>query len=394
MTDVNWKLGIISSAVVIGITLPFTKPYVSLIIGVVAGIYILLTEGGLSAAIFKRRTPSPPVKPIETPDEKVHKHTFPASLTRFFSEYPVAFRWVIVVIAALLPFMLNRYAVEIVTLGLIYITLSVGLNFIVGLCGMLALGYIAFYAVGAYTYALLNTHFGLNFFLCIPIGFLTGSIAGALVGLPVLRLRGDYLAIVTLGFGEITRIILNNWDELTAGPNGIMGIERPELFGIKLGTALGYYYIAGLLAIAVIYTQVKLANSKVGRAWEAIREDELAAAHTGVPVVKMKMLAMTLGGAWAGVAGALFASRMTHVSPESFTFLESVLVLCMVVLGGMGSVPGATVGALVLIIVPELLRGIASFRMLAFGLLMVLMMRFRRSGIIPNRRLDVSKGKT
>jgi len=255
---------------------------------------------------------------------------------------------------------------------------------------LLALGYIAFYAVGAYTYALLNTVYGVNFFLALPLGMVTGAIAGALVGMPVLRLRGDYLAIVTLGFGEIVRIILNNWDSLTHGPNGIMGIARPSLFGVKLGTSHGYFYLAGLLAAAVIFTQTRLAGSKIGRAWEAIREDELAAAQVGIPVVRMKMLAMILGGAGAGAAGALFAARMTHVSPESFTFLESVLVLCMVVLGGMGSVPGAALGAVALIVAPELLRGIANYRMLAFGLLLVLMMRFRRTGLIPGKRLKMA----
>lgn len=286
-----------------------------------------------------------------------------------------------------LPFLLSRYHVEVITLALLYVTLAIGLNYIVGLCGLLALGYIAFYAIGAYTYALLNTHFGVNFFLALPMGMASGAIAGALVGLPVLRLRGDYLAIVTLGFGEIVRIVLNNWDSLTAGPNGILGIARPTLFGVKLGFPAGYYFLAMGLAAAAMFIQRRLILSPVGRAWESIREDELAAAHCGVPVFKMKMLAMTLGGACAGAAGVLFASRQTHISPESFTFLESVLVLCMVVLGGMGSIWGAAIGAFGLILIPELLRGAELYRMLAFGLLMVWMMRFRRGGLIPSIRL-------
>ncbi len=384
MAPTNYRIGLLSTLVVFLITIPFTRPVIAVSLAIAGGLFMLFSEGGLGANLFSK-----------SEDEKkkdkgeASRQTLFHRIQSIFLGYPIAVRFGIVLVIAVLPFGLNRYTTEIATLGLIYVTLSIGLNFIVGLSGLLALGYIAFYAVGAYTYALLNVNYGVNFFLALPLSFTTGALAGALVGLPVLRLRGDYLAIVTLGFGEITRIILNNWDELTAGPNGIMNIARPELFGVKVGTPLGYYYIAFTLAIITMFVQYRLANSKVGRAWEAIREDELAAAHTGVPVVRMKMLAMMLGGAWAGVAGALFAARMTHVSPESFTFLESVLVLCMVVLGGMGSVIGVTVGAIVLIVAPELLRGISNFRMLAFGLLMVLMMQYRRTGLIPSKRLKV-----
>jgi len=298
--------------------------------------------------------------------------------------------YVVFALFVLIPFVFNRYQTEIITLAYIYVTLAIGLNYIVGLCGMLALGYIAFYAIGAYTYALLNTQFGVNLFVALPISMVTGGLAGVLVSLPALRLRGDYLAIVTLGFGEIVRIVLNNWDSLTAGPNGIMGIARPSLFGVKMGTPLGYYLLAGGLAALAMFVQNRLAKSRTGRAWEAIREDQLAAAHSGIPVFRMKLLAMALGAAWAGAAGAIFASRQTHISPESFTFLESVLVLCMVVLGGMGSVWGPAIGALGLIIIPELLRGVELYRMLAFGLLMVWMMQFRRGGLIPSMRLKTS----
>ncbi len=386
---INWKLGLLSTLVVLLITLPFTRPLFSIAIAIAGGLFMLLNEGGLGTVLFSRNDKHTATNTDEEQSDK--KATYYDQAQTIFTNYPLAVRLGLVLVVATLPFGLNRYTTEIATLGLIYVTLAIGLNFIVGLSGLLALGYIAFYAVGAYTYALLNVNYGVNFFLAIPISFATGALAGALVGLPVLRLRGDYLAIVTLGFGEITRIILNNWDELTAGPNGIMNIARPEIFGIKVGTPLGYYYIAMVLAIVTMFVQYRLANSKVGRAWDAIREDELAAAHTGVPVVKMKMLAMMLGGAWAGIAGALFAARMTHVSPESFTFLESVLVLCMVVLGGMGSVIGVTVGAIVLIVAPELLRSISNYRMLVFGLLMVLMMQYRRSGFIPSKRMKASK---
>lgn len=384
MAPINYRIGLLSSLVVFLITLPFTRPLIAISLAVAGGLFMLFSEGGLGENLFNKSETEPKEKPKDS-------NNLFYRLQALFLSYPFAARFGLFLLVAALPFVLNRYTTEIATLALVYVTLAIGLNFIVGLSGLLALGYIAFYAVGAYTYALLNLHYGINFFLALPLSFITGAAAGALVGLPVLRLRGDYLAIVTLGFGEITRIILNNWDELTAGPNGIMNIARPEIFGVKVGTPLGYYYIALFLAIITMFVQFRLANSKVGRAWEAIREDELAAAHSGVPVVRMKMLAMMLGGAWAGVAGALFAARMTHVSPESFTFLESVLVLCMVVLGGMGSVIGVTVGAIVLVVAPELLRGISSYRMLVFGLLMVLMMQYRRTGLIPSRRLKVGK---
>ena len=368
----NWSLSLKALLLTTLIVLPFGGWEAAIIVGIIAALFVLATESRFPALRRRRQT------------------GISVLLQNSAFRIPQYGLGVLIIIALTLPFILNRYHTEVMTLGLIYVTLAVGLNFIVGLCGLLALGYIAFYAVGAYTYALLNTVYGVNFFLALPLGMVTGAIAGALVGMPVLRLRGDYLAIVTLGFGEIVRIILNNWDSLTHGPNGIMGIARPSLFGVKLGTSHGYFYLAGLLAAAVIFTQTRLAGSKIGRAWEAIREDELAAAQVGIPVVRMKMLAMILGGAGAGAAGALFAARMTHVSPESFTFLESVLVLCMVVLGGMGSVPGAALGAVALIVAPELLRGIANYRMLAFGLLLVLMMRFRRTGLIPGKRLKMA----
>lgn len=285
-----------------------------------------------------------------------------------------------------LPFILPRFPLEITTLALIYVLLAMGLDIVVGLTGLLALGFIAFYAVGAYTYALLATRLEVNFFLAIPLGALASAFAGYLVGLPVLRLKGDYLAIVTLGFGEITRIVLNNWDSVTGGPNGILGIPRPMFFGVKLATPGAYYWIALALVVLGGALVHRLVHSKVGRAWEAIREDELAAATVGIPVVRYKLLAFSLGAGFAGVAGVFFAARMTHISPESFTFLESVLVLCMVVLGGMGSLPGVILGAVVLIVLPELLRGAELYRMLMFGVLLIAMMRYRPQGFLPAER--------
>lgn len=358
---------------------PFTGLRGAVLLGLVAAIYLPLSERQKVASS------------IQTPIRSSGSFVKWPYISEVAFEGPLkrTIPLLLLLLAMVFPFFLNRYQVEILTLALIYVTLALGLNYIVGLCGLLALGYAAFYALGAYTYALLNTRSGVNFFLALPCAVIAGGAGGALVGLPVLRLRGDYLAIVTLGFGEIVRIVLNNWDSLTGGPNGILGIARPTLFGFRLGTPVGYYYMALSLAILSLVVQKRLIGSRIGLAWEAIREDEVAAAHLGIPVVKMKLLAMVLGGAWAGAAGALFASRMTHVSPESFTFLESVTILCMVVLGGMGSLTGVTLGALVLIILPELTRSAMEYRMLLFGLLLVLMMRFRPEGLIPSRRLRV-----
>lgn len=292
-------------------------------------------------------------------------------------------KWFGLGFVVVLPFLLPRYPLEIVILAMLYVLLAFGLNIIVGLSGLLALGFIAFYAVGAYTYALVATHWHIPFFAALPLGFISAGIVGFLLGLPVLRLRGDYLAIVTLGFGEITRIVLNNWDSVTGGPNGILMIPRPQFFGISLGTPLGYYFIILGLVLLTGFFIYRLIHSPIGRAWLAIREDELAAASCGIPVVKFKLFAFALGAAIAGLAGVFFAGRMTHISPESFTFMESIMVLCMVILGGMGSLWGVALGALVLIILPELLRELALYRMLLFGIVMILMMRFRPQGLLP-----------
>jgi branched-chain amino acid transport system permease protein len=308
--------------------------------------------------------------------------------------------WIIVllVFAFLYPLFTGRYAQDVATNVLIYICLGLGLNVVVGLAGMLDLGYIAFYGVGAYTYALLNTHFGMSFWVCLPIAATLAMIAGSLIGYPTLRMRGDYLAIVTLGFGEIVRIILNNWMSLTNGPNGILGINPPSIYipsfenGFSLEVLylkkLHYlYYIALLLAIITTIAVRNLNFSRVGRAWESIREDETAAELMGVNTFKLKLLAYAMGALFAGMAGAFFCARMRFVSPESFTFLESAMVLSMVVLGGMGSIPGIILGAAALIVLPEVFREFETYRMLVFGMSMVVMMLFRPAGLIPAKRM-------
>jgi branched-chain amino acid transport system permease protein len=286
----------------------------------------------------------------------------------------------------LLPLALNRYFLDVVITAGIYIALALGLNIIVGLAGLLVLGYIAFYAAGAYCYALLSIHLHLNFFLALPLGAGLAMLFGLLLGLPTLRLRGDYLAIVTLGFGEIVRIVLNNWDSVTGGPNGIMHIAKPALAGLSLGRPGHLYYLVLGICLLTAFFIHRLNGSRLGRALVAMREDEAAARACGVDTVQLKLLAFMLSAAVAGIMGAVFAAKMGFVSPESFTFWESIMVLCMVVLGGMASIPGVVLGAAALIVLPEAFRQLQSYRMLIFGASMVAMMIFRPQGLLPSKR--------
>ncbi|MEE4364137.1 MAG: branched-chain amino acid ABC transporter permease [Desulfotignum sp.] len=304
----------------------------------------------------------------------------------------------LIVVAYFLPLFADRYGTDVAINVLIYICLGLGLNIMVGLCGLLDLGYIAFYGVGAYAYALLNSIYGLGFWVCLPFSAFFACLAGAIVGYPTLRMRGDYLAIVTLGFGEIIRLILNNWMELTNGPNGILGIDAVGMYLPVFENGLTFehfwmkklylfYYLVLGLAIFTAYGIRHLNISRTGRAWESIREDETAAELMGVNTFIYKLLAYVMGAFFAGLAGAFFAARMRFVSPESFTFLESAMVLCMVVLGGMGSIPGIMLGVFALIVLPEVFREFESYRMLIFGSTMVIMMLFRPAGLIPAKRM-------
>ncbi len=308
--------------------------------------------------------------------------------------------WTLVALAAALiyPLFTARYAHDVAIQVLIYISLGLGLNIVVGLAGLLDLGYIAFYGVGAYTYALLSVHYGMSFWLCLPVAAVLASVAGCLIGYPTLRMRGDYLAIVTLGFGEIVRLILNNWMSLTNGPNGILGIKPPGIYvpsfeggfhfeHIYLKKLYFLYYIALAIAVVTIVAVRRLNFSRIGRAWESIREDETAAELMGVNTFMLKLLAYAMGAVFAGLAGAFFAARMRFVSPESFTFLESAMVLSMVVLGGMGSIPGIILGCAALIVLPEVFREFELYRMLVFGAAMTVMMIFRPAGLIPAKRV-------
>lgn len=291
--------------------------------------------------------------------------------------------------ALLFPWLANTYQANIVGLALIFVVLGLGLNITVGLAGLLDLGYIAFFAVGAYCYALLNTRFGLGFWPCLPLGGLAGGVCGLLLGFPILRLRGDYLAIVTLGFGSIVKIVLENWDTLSGGAQGLAGIARPGLLGLEMGlegvTIYLYYLLLALVAVAAFVTR-RLQHSRIGRAWVALREDEIACAAMGVDVARTKLSAYAFGAFWAGLVGVVFAARNTYINPNSFTFMESALVLSIVVLGGMGSVVGVVLAALVLVLLPEYLRSAAEYRMLVFGAVMVVMMILRPQGLIVARR--------
>ncbi len=285
-----------------------------------------------------------------------------------------------------LPFFLNNYYLDTINLALVYALLALGLNITVGFTGLLDLGYAAFYGIGAYVYALLSTSIGLSFWLGLPLGGLVAAFFGLILGLITLRLRGDYLAIITLGFVQIIYLTLNNWDSLTQGPNGIMQIARPQIADLTLRTPFHFYYLILFMVVVTVIAVHRLLHSQIGRAWIAIREDALAAEAMGIDTTRMKMLAFILGAAIAGVGGVFFAARYSFVSPESFTFLESVRILSMIVLGGMGSIPGAILGAFLLTLLPELLRGLANYRMLIFGAALVVMMIFRPQGLWGGKR--------
>lgn len=293
------------------------------------------------------------------------------------------------VFALVFPFIFSMYQTNIMITGLIYVMLGLGLNIVVGLAGLLDLGYVAFYAVGAYSYALLNHHFGIGFWVALPIGAGVGVFFGILLGFPVLRLRGDYLAIVTLGFGEIIRLILENWNAFSFGPSGIANIPRPSLFSIQLSlhnATIYLYYLMILLVLFTIFVVNRLQDSRIGRAWIALREDEVACEAMGVDRRKTKLTAFALGATWAGMAGVIFAAKTTFINPASFTIWESIIILCIVVLGGMGSIIGVILGAFVLILLPEYLRAFSEYRMLIFGGMLVLMMVFRPGGIVSDVR--------
>ncbi|MEZ5774450.1 MAG: high-affinity branched-chain amino acid ABC transporter permease LivM [Hyphomicrobiaceae bacterium] len=329
--------------------------------------------------------------------------------------------------AVVLPFTpwANRYVMDVSILILTYVMLGWGLNIVVGLAGLLDLGYVAFYAVGAYSYALLGTTFGWSFWICLPLAGILAALWGLILGLPVLRLRGDYLAIVTLAFGEIIRVVLLNWVSFTNGPNGISNIPRPSFFGLEfkasgensfhqffgltyspLDRIIYLYYIILVLALVTNYVTIRLRRLPIGRAWEALREDEIACRSLGLNTTNTKLTAFAMGAMFGGFAGSFFATRQGFISPESFNFMESATILAIVVLGGLGSQLGVVIASVVMIGGIELLRQLdflkaifgpsfdpTQYRMLIFGLALVTVMVLRPRGIISGRVPSIALGK-
>lgn len=314
----------------------------------------------------------------------------------------------LIALGAVMPFLpvADRYVMDVGIMVLTYITLAWGLNIVVGYAGLLDLGYVAFYAIGAYTYALLAQAFGFSFWMALPIAGGLAALVACLIGLPVLRLRGDYLAIVTLGFSEITRLILINWTELTGGPNGVSGIPRPSFFGLDFARSsdgvptfheffgldfnpmqrvVFLYYMIFALALLTGWFACRIRKLPLGRAWEASREDEIACNALGVNLTAVRLAAYVCGALIAGLAGAFFATRQGFISPESFTFMETVTVLSIIVLGGMGNQLGIILATLFIIGLPELFRDLESYRMIAFGAGMVLIMIWRPTGLMGTR---------
>ncbi len=303
---------------------------------------------------------------------------------------------VYLLIAIIFPLITSDYNVSIFTSTFVYIVLGLGLNIVVGLAGLLDLGYVAFYAVGAYSYALLNLYFHLTFWQIFPIAGLLAFCLGVLLGFPVLRLKGDYLAIVTLGFGEIIRLILYNWTDLTKGIQGIGSIPKPNLPGIHLtegGSNVFLYYILLALIIIALLCFHRLRNSRVGRAWEAFREDEIACISMGIHRTKTKLAAFGIGASWAGFAGIIFASHTGYINPASFTFYESSVILTIVILGGMGSPLGVIIASALLILLPEYFRFLNDYRMLIFAMCMIGIMLFKPNGLlqIKRKQFDLDK---
>ncbi|MEO1719510.1 MAG: high-affinity branched-chain amino acid ABC transporter permease LivM [Pseudomonadota bacterium] len=333
----------------------------------------------------------------------------------------------LILFAVAMPFFpfSDRYIMDLAVLVLTYVMLAWGLNIVVGLAGLLDLGYVAFYAVGAYSYALLAQYFGFSFWICLPLAGILAAFWGILLGFPVLRLRGDYLAIVTLAFGEIIRVVLLNWYEFTGGPDGLSSIPRPSFFGLEftrfpaegqtafheyfglefssLHRIIFLYYLILILALITNFVTIRLRRLPIGRAWEAMREDEIACKSLGINIVTTKLTAFAIGAMFGGFAGSFFATKQGFISPESFTFLESAIILAIVVLGGMGSQIGVAIAAVALIGGLEWLRDLAflkevfgddfdpkQWRMVFFGALMVAVMVWRPRGLVGNRKPSVA----
>lgn len=281
----------------------------------------------------------------------------------------------------------SSYIMRILILGGIYIVLALSLNLLTGFTGQVSLGHAAFYGIGAYTSALLSLEFGYSFLITATCGGIMAAIFGVLLGSPTLKLQGSYLSIVTLGFCEIARIIELNWMGLTRGPLGLPGIPSPKIFGFMIERDRDYYYLIVVLIVITIFVIKNIINSKTGRAMIAIREDDIAAEAMGINIFKYKLLAFTISAFFAGLAGSFYAHYVTFIDPQSFTFDESIQILSMVILGGMGSIPGTIIGALVLVSIPEILRSVQEYRMVLYGIVLVVMMLVRPQGLFGDINL-------
>jgi branched-chain amino acid transport system permease protein len=305
-------------------------------------------------------------------------------------------RWVLILIACaallvlpMVDFQQRAYWVRVVGYAGLYIILGLGLNVVVGFAGLLDLGYVAFYAIGAYTFALLagkQFDIHLSYWLILPLAGLAASLAGVLLGLPVLRMRGDYLAIVTLGFGEIIRLLATNLTGLTNGSQGLYDLDKPVFFGMVLKTGTHYYYMIFVLLLIVLFVTYRLDRSRIGRAWVAIREDEDVAQMMGVNTTFYKLLAFGIGALIGGLGGSVFAAWQGSIFPDNFNLFVSINVLCLIIIGGMGSLPGVVIGSFALIALPDILREFRDYRLLLYGLLLVVMMVVRPEGFIPSKR--------
>ena len=290
-----------------------------------------------------------------------------------------------ILLLSAVPLYGNDYATATAVSVATYAILGLGLNIVLGYAGLVDLGYAAFFAIGAYTTAILTTKFGIDFWVTLPVAVALAGLTGALLGYPVLRLRNDYLAIVTLGFGEIVRLSFLNWDYV-GGPEGVWSVPPPQLLGRVLYTENDQYIIVAVLLLIAMTLASNLGRSRLGLGWLAMREDEHAAEASGVPTLRLKILAYSLGGMWGGLAGAFFAARIGIVNPQSFTFTVSVTVLIIIGLGGLGSIRGVMLGSLLVIGLPELLRGVQAFRLVAFGAALLLIMMLRPQGLLPHQR--------
>jgi len=329
---------------------------------------------------------------IHTPKAGVVKKTPAYWFSRIFENKYIGLAALF--LALLMPFLIaTPYALNIMTTAAIFVVLAAGLNIVVGYCGLLDLGYIAFLAVGAYTAGILSKAFELPVLFTLPAVIIMCILAGLIIGAPTLRLRSDYLAIVTLGFGEITRITANNL-EVTGGPSGIFGIPGFLTIGdIDFQDPVIFYYLTVLIVSGLVLAAARLGKSRLGRAWKFVKEDEDAAEAMGIHTYKVKLMAYIFGAVWGGFGGMLFASHLTAVSPMSFLFLQSALVLMAVVLGGMGNMKGVVLGALAISLIPEFLRDFAEYRYLLFGVLLIVVMVFRPQGLWPPRGAEAERTK-